>query len=452
MAWYASPADLKGDTEFKQFLSAAPSLPQLFDLPNFLGRLADLRSHDLHDYLCKNLDTTRELAHFISCPPSETDSPARKYKYPCMAIQTLEIDVDILKNFLLRANPAPLVQAFQNILAHEPLPLLCGYFHTLNQTLHSKLPLDCVDLIYENSELLLQLTALSQSRVLMQVLAFYLNLQETVFKSHLNRERLPIKLEIVRLLLENIRCAVESGREEEEIRVENVCSVLMEITSHYHLIVDGRALLEAITSEPAINLLWEVFMRADGFSQAIAPLLREVMLYYVLSSFNTEDRTNAELARRNQERLDSLPFVRRTAELLPAFMQQTLSSATLSLWHLRGVEIFNLAASLSSRRVADSFKLCNYFLGLIGLLTKHDALSILHIQVLKVFQTVFALTGQPDRLIFEEHRKWMFMEGGLMEATIGALLRKYGNLREASMPKENSFPFLIKIIGVYFKL
>lgn len=67
-------------------------------------------------------------------------------------------------------------------------------------------------------------------------------------------------------------------------------------------------MLEIITSAENVALVVEMFMQGTSISLAAANIVGWLMRYYTLSSFNAEDPQNAELNRRNQERLEAQPF------------------------------------------------------------------------------------------------------------------------------------------------
>jgi hypothetical protein len=93
--------------------------------------------------------------------------------------------------------------------------------------------------------------------------------------------------------------------------------VFIEIIEKYYLIADGKTMLEIITSHENVALIVEIFMYGGSVSLAAANIVGWLMRYYCLSSFNTEDRQNLELSKRNQERLESQSFPKLIIELIP---------------------------------------------------------------------------------------------------------------------------------------
>ena len=60
----------------------------------------------------------------------------------------------------------------------------------------------------------------------------------------------------------------------------------------YYLISDGKLMLEIITQEDNIGILFDVLMGKNNLSFCVVPLIMVIMKYYCLSSFNQEDLHN----------------------------------------------------------------------------------------------------------------------------------------------------------------
>lgn len=59
-----------------------------------------------------------------------------------------------------------------------------------------------------------------------------------------------------------------------------------------------------------------------GISFSVVGLAMVLMRYYCLSSFNQEDVSNPELSKKNEERLEVQPFIKKITELIPAVSAQ----------------------------------------------------------------------------------------------------------------------------------
>ena len=89
---------------------------------------------------------------------------------------------------------------------------------------------------------------------------------------------------------------------------------------------------------------------------SVSPMVTWLIRYYCLSSFNTEDRVDSELNRRNQERLELQPFIKIILDLFPIITSTLQNTTTLTLYHSKLMEIFNCALELSSSKLRDTIR------------------------------------------------------------------------------------------------
>ncbi len=76
-------------------------------------------------------------------------------------------------------------------------------------------------------------------------------------------------------------------------------------------------MLDYILTQENIDLIMEILMYKKSISHSIVGLTLVIMKYYCLSSFNQEDPTNIDLSKKNQDRLEAQPFIKKIIELIP---------------------------------------------------------------------------------------------------------------------------------------
>ena len=76
-------------------------------------------------------------------------------------------------------------------------------------------------------------------------------------------------------------------------------------------------MLDVITTQENVDLVMNILVSKTGISLSVVGLMIVLMRYYCLSSFNQEDITNPELSKKNQERLEAQPFIKKITELVP---------------------------------------------------------------------------------------------------------------------------------------
>lgn len=91
--------------------------------------------------------------------------------------------------------------------------------------------------------------------------------------------------------------------------IENLCSVLLETIEKYYLIVDGKQMMEIITSDKIISVMMNL-IQSNIHDHAFSGcnFLISLINYYSFSSFNSDD-LNTEAGKKNLERLETQPMI-----------------------------------------------------------------------------------------------------------------------------------------------
>ena len=226
----------------------------------------------------------------------------------------VESNTTCIVNSFFRIDPQTqkpfFITAFEGFLSQdkELLPLLCGYFSQLNVVLWNNHYKETIDLVYDFKSPLLLLSKHTYNKAIINTLLLYLNLDLTRNPTIIP-ERTQLKLQIIKILLDQIKVAFEGYKkdkgknEKNEIIVENVCEILIEVVEKYYLITDGKNMLDFILNQDNINVIMSILIHKSSISLSVVNLAVVFMRYYCLSSFNQEDPTNMDLTRKNQERL-----------------------------------------------------------------------------------------------------------------------------------------------------
>ena len=99
-------------------------------------------------------------------------------------------------------------------------------------------------------------------------------------------ERLTIKLSILGLIFDQIGLEANKRGPDSGAIVENLCSVLIETVDKYYLIVDGKQMIEAITSEKNVRLMMKLIEREGELAFPAFAFFVSLINYYSFSSFN----------------------------------------------------------------------------------------------------------------------------------------------------------------------
>ena len=93
------------------------------------------------------------------------------------------------------------------------------------------------------------------------------------------------------------------------IIIENLCSILCDTIEKYYLILDGKQMMDVITSEKTISLMMSmVRCPQTDFAFPAFNFFISLINYYSFSSFNVDD-LSTEAGKKNLERLESQPMI-----------------------------------------------------------------------------------------------------------------------------------------------
>lgn len=107
-----------------------------------------------------------------------------------------------------------------------------------------------------------------------------------------SEEKLKIKLEVLNKIVNKIETESMNKREKSCNILENLCLILCETIEKYYLIIDGKQLMDIITSEKTILAIMSLIRSSSsdyafpGFNFCIS-----LINYYSFSSFNVDDVT-----------------------------------------------------------------------------------------------------------------------------------------------------------------
>ena len=93
-------------------------------------------------------------------------------------------------------------------------------------------------------------------------------------------------------------------------------------------------------------------MHKKNISFTVVPVLMVLMRYYCLSSYNQEDLNNMELSKKNQERLELQPFIKKITDLISTVSSDLINAKPFTLYHSRLLEIFIPVVELSSQKIS----------------------------------------------------------------------------------------------------
>lgn len=93
-------------------------------------------------------------------------------------------------------------------------------------------------------------------------------------------------------------------------------------------------------------------MHRRNISFTVVPVLMVLMRYYCLSSYNQEDLNNMELSKKNQERLELQPFIKKITDLISTVSSDLINAKPFTLYHSRLLEIFIPVVELSSQKIS----------------------------------------------------------------------------------------------------
>ena len=244
----------------------------------------------------------------------------------------------------------------------------------------------------------------------------YLNLDINKHQSGENEARVQIKVDMVNRIIRKIEQEFKNKGPRSCIIIENLCVILCETIEKYYLIVDGKQMMDVITSEKTISLLMSL-VRSQQMDYAFPAFNFFISLinYYSFSSFNVDD-TSTEAGKKSLERLETQPMIMELTSYFPLALEKIMRAPSMNLYLYRLLEILCHCISISSLKIFDCIKKANFFGCLINLMFKHENNNILHMLIEKSFLHVFI----SDRKIYLDYKKHLFCEIDVIEITAGA--------------------------------
>jgi hypothetical protein len=101
-------------------------------------------------------------------------------------------------------------------------------------------------------------------------------------------------------------------------------------------------------------------MNKSTISLCVVNLAIILMRYYCLSSFNQEDPNNFELSKKNQERLEAQPFIKRVIELVPTVCEEIFTTKKFTIYQSKIIEVFIPIVELSSGKLSEIIRSCHF--------------------------------------------------------------------------------------------
>lgn len=108
-----------------------------------------------------------------------------------------------------------------------------------------------------------------------------------------------MKTEAMRMIFSKIRYDTQGET------LSNLSNVLIEVIEKYYLIADGKILLDVILEKENIELIFDLGQSNNPFiNSPMLNVLVSIINYYSFSSFNSEEKGNNELNKKNMDILD----------------------------------------------------------------------------------------------------------------------------------------------------
>lgn len=451
-AWYAGPAE----TEFEKLVKTKPKLRALLEDSDFLPQLKAYNSK-LLEYISSTPELVGEAIDYLVTPPKDTDTEARKHKYPLLSVEMVETEtVSVLSSFfkpaeggvpahLLPRDPPPGPPVYLDLLFSlvdqcSPLPLLTGYFQRVCSVLLSTRLRETAEFFYSRPGFFRKLLSHLEDTNLANVAALFLNLDSAKLGKQYDEWR-PKKLECVHLLLD--RLAERGGAAPDGLLIQNITGILGDIPEKYYLIADGKELLDVVLSEKSVGILFGLVEKPNPLlSIPAASLLVALVNYYAFCSLNTEDRQNAELTQKNRERLESQPLVVSLVAKFEPLSKRFLALSSFTVEDFKVLELLCHCVTLSSPNVFRAVQKVNFFSVLLDLMAKFEQANILHGLIEKLFAIIF----KTDRSIGEAYKVHLFCELDIILRSIQMI-----GGQQASHHKKGFFGHMFKIVKIYSK-
>lgn len=442
--WYGKTSN----RELDGLIDRKCSLRELLLAQEFMNELKAYNTK-LLEYFTSNPALLEELIEYLTRAPAQTDSDERKFKFPLMAVEMVETETTcILNTFFKEAAPkTTYIEAMFGFLdGKDLLPMLAGYFFRVNICLMNNRQKETVETLYAKPHLLMKLVDHAEHMPIANVIQLYLNLDINKHVSVENEDRTKTKVELVGRILRKIESEMKVKSDRSCIIIENLCVILCETIEKYYLIVDGKSMMDIITSDKTISLFMGLVRNSEKeYAFPAFNFFISLINYYSFSSFNVDD-VSTEAGKKNLERLESQPMILELNSYFPHALDRIMRSGNMDLYLYRLLEILCHCISISSGKILESIKKSKFFGCLIELMFRHENNNILHMLIEKSFLHIFI----SDRRIYQEYKKHLFCELDVIEMTAGAFERMFSIdkiFQEGR--KKPYFGHFIRILKIY---
>ena len=420
MTWYGKTTS----RQMEALLESRPSLAQLLAAPEFLQEIKTYNPK-LLDYISNTPTLISEGIRYLTQAPTPQDSADRKHKLPLQTIELVETETTCILNGFFKEGDGGVLnldQLFGLLEGEEVLPLLAGYFFRTNLCLLNNRYKETVERVYSRPGVFDRLIAHSEHMAVSNTIQLFLNLDTS--KNPSSDDKLTLRKEVLRKIIRKIQQESQRGHPASPAIVENLSGVLIETIDKYHLIVDGKQMIEAASDAEAVAVMMGLLRTPNEHAFAAMAYFIALINYYSFSSHNTEEH-NPEAARKATERLEAQPMINELIGYFPVAMGRVMGCQKIDLYHYRLLEVFCHCISIASMRIFRAICDCGFFASLVELLFRHSANNVLHMLIEKSFYHVFI----SERKIYEEYKRHLFCEVDIIKATVSRILGLFSEQR-----------------------
>jgi hypothetical protein len=182
-------------------------------------------------------------------------------------------------------------------------------------------------------------------------------------------ERLKLRLQVLHMMVAKIEAEAGQRADRSCTVIENLGGIFCEVIEKYYLIVNGKQMMDVLTSEKTI-LLFIGMIRSPFISDNAFPAFNffiSLINYYSFSSFNVDDLSNEE-GKRNLERLESQPMIIELTGYFAKAFDRIMRASTVTLYLYRLFEVLCHCISISSMKVFECTRKTQFFANIIKLM------------------------------------------------------------------------------------
>jgi hypothetical protein len=152
-------------------------------------------------------------------------------------------------------------------------------------------------------------------------------------------DKLALKLDVMRAIMRKIEQEHRARTAGSSAIIENLCSVLIETIDKYYLILDGKQMIETITDQASMDVMVGLIRDNSEMAFPAFSFFISLINYYSFSSFNSDEITNTEVARKNAEKLESQPMIIEMLNFFPVAVEKIAGCARMDLYHYKLLEV-----------------------------------------------------------------------------------------------------------------